>query len=244
MSPRLTTLFASCIFALSLEAAPTDFSNRFTTPADFEDNFVALRPSGDVVLKQDVNDLGLGLRKSGAGTVSIIYDSSAEGATGGKAGTSGKAANADYLNTEVGISARYVDFSAPSVGIWTRVPADYSSGYLGLVNMNGADSIRLRIFGSGSTPLSASPGKVLEDVTITPPVRLDNSSLYRIILRTTGDAESIRLELIVRDLTGAELAAAEATQKGGSILASGQIGLRISSKTLILDDFSIQSLQP
>lgn len=244
MSPHLATLLFCFACSLPLDAAPADFSNRFTTPADFEDNFVALRPSGEVVLKQDANDLGLGLRKTGAGTISIIYDSSAQGATGGQAGQSGNAANADYTNTEVGISARYVDFSAPSVGIWTRVPKDYSGGYLGLVNVNGADSVRLRILGVGSTPLSASPGKVLQDVTVTPTARLDNSSFYRIILRTTGDTGSIKLELILRDSNGMELAATETSQTGGSIPASGQIGLRLSSKTLILDDFSVRSLQP
>ncbi|MFH1498717.1 MAG: hypothetical protein ABII82_12930 [Verrucomicrobiota bacterium] len=244
MNPRrlsFSLLILPALAGCARLAAATVFSTGFSTPANFADHFVALPPSGEARLYQDSHDGGLGLRKTGPGTLSVIFDTSARDALVSEAGAAGSAAESDFTNVRVTAKTRFVDFGAPGLGIWARVPADYAAGCLGLVNVISPDQVRLRIFGQGSTPASATPGALLKDTTLASATPLDTGAFYRVSLTATETAGGTRLVLSLGTDAG-ELVSTEATAPAGSLPAKGQVGLRTSSKTLVVDELSIDTL--
>lgn len=240
----MSTLFRLLALApallLPLGAAQV-FSTGFSTPADVEKNFVALRPSGEAALHHYAHSAGLGLRKTGVGTLSVLFDTSARDASPGRPGSSGSAADSALAAVELSAGVRFVDFNAAGFGYWARVPADGRSGLLALVNIVAPDRVRLRIFGSGSSPLDAAPGKPLRDATGNPTLPLDPGAIYRVVLRVHDTAEGTRVELALRDTQG-PLAATDVLVPPGGCPAAGQVGFRLSSQTLVIDDLTISSL--
>lgn len=235
----------ACLLAC-LTAAPITglaYTNSFTSDADYDTNFVELNTSGTASLALETYDTTeRGIRKTGSGSQSIIFDTSASGGSGGNGSSSGSQADANFSDVTIGADLRFMNLNAPSVGFWAQVPADCLSGYLGDFTIISSTSVRLRVYDSNSNPSTSGVGTNLLNQTITIPSgqSLNTSSFYRgrlIAKPTTGGDMQLTLEFSAAD--GTLLASASVTDTGSPLIAPGQVGIRFASQSLRLDNFTI-----
>lgn len=232
----LIILFTS----IHLFSRETAFTTDFDAAEAYQENFVAMPIKGEADLFWSEFSQGFGLRKTGPGTVNVILDDSAMGGKEGHAGVSGNGKNAGYKNVEVCANVRFADLYAGSLGLWVRVSPDYSSGYLGLINILYGNKVRFRIFGLGSTPMNVTPGKLLKDVTINSPIEISPNELYRASFSVQSTDEGTTFCLEIRDrLIGSVLASTSTIVTSYEGVEQGQVGFRVSSGVLIVDDFTI-----
>lgn len=243
----MKTLRFSALLLLSAglaAAATVDFN----TDSAFDDNFVKLGTGTDStfgIFSFASPSTQVALRKTGTGTQSFMYDTSATGGSGGTGGTSG---DRTELFGDVTVSAdmRVGTLNSPSLGLWSRVNAAGNSGYLGLINIISATSVQLRIFDSNSSPSGTSVGTALFNQTFSGLAAgtFDTSSFYTVSFNTTTTlANQVEFTLSISTLGGQSIASTGVvTDTTSPVLADGQAGLRAAGTTLYIDNFTIAAI--
>ncbi|MFH1498718.1 MAG: PEP-CTERM sorting domain-containing protein [Verrucomicrobiota bacterium] len=242
-SPRLLLAAALCA-GLSITALPARaVVFGFDTDAEFDDNFVKLGASGtSTIATFTFASSERAVRKTGTGTQSVLFDTGATGGSGGSGGTSGDGADL-FADVDLSADIRISAFNTPSFGLWSRVNADASSGYLGLVNIINATSVQLRIFDSNSNPGANGVGTVLVNETLsTGSFTLDTSTFYTVSFTTsTVSPSEVAFELSLSSVGGATIVSTTATDTTTPVTGAGQVGFRAASSTLYVDNFGVAS---
>lgn len=213
------------------------FSTDFPDAASYDTNFVKLAPNGT---GNTVWSSGK-LSKTGTGTQSIIFDTSATGGSGGSGGSSGSQADAGYTNVTVSSEFQVSSLNTASMGFWLHGNAASTSAYLGLINLVSTTSVQLRIFDSNSNPTSTAIGTVLVNQTISlaPSTLAPNTYYTGVFTAENNGSTSVNFTLALYDATGATLIASITGADTTSPVLSGQVGLRLSSQNLLVNDFSV-----
>lgn len=222
---------AILVSTLTPTVAQVAFTTDFTSAADYDDNFVKLGASGSANTVWSTNEY---LSKSGSGSQSVIFDTSATGGSDGSGGTSGSFANNNYGTVSVGSKFRFGN-SGPSMGYWARVNDSYTSGVLGLVNLTSTNA-RLRLFVSGN-PLSTSVGSSIADQTFSTSV--DFAEYYTGNFDVENVGSDLILTLSLYNASGDTLIGSVSQSTTNFSALTGQVGMRLSSNPLLVDSFTV-----
>jgi len=168
-------------------------------------------------------------------------DTSATGGSGGSGGTGGSQADNDYTNVTVSSVFQVSSLNAASLGFWVHGNDSSTSAYLGLINPLSATSIQLRIYDSNSNPTSTGVGTALTNQTISlAPATLAANTYYTgVFTAVNNGATSVTFTLSLYDATGTNLIASTSITDTTSPVFVGQVGLRQSSQTLQVTEFTV-----
>lgn len=240
-------LLALASAAVSLAAAASAVTLTFGSDADYDNNFVELAASGDSTLSTFAfasPSTERSLRKTGTGTQSALYNTSATGGSGGSGGTSGTPGNNLFGDVSVSADFRISAFNTPSLGLWSRVNSAGTSGYLGLVNLISSTSVQLRVFDSNANPGGSGVGTALFNQTFTlTEITLNTSTFYTASLSTITSGTDVTFILELKTTGGVSIASTGiVTDTSSPVLADGQVGFRAASSTLYIDNFSVAAI--
>ena len=229
---------AICLAAFLPHAASGQvvFSTDFAAAADYDSNFVKLANNETANI---LWNSGGYLTKSGTGSRSIIFDTSATGGSGGSGGTSGSLVDNDYTDVSVSSVFRASSLNTASIGLWAHVSDDYTSGYLGLINLLSPTSIQLRIFDSNSNPSTSGAGTVLYNQTFTVSGIAASTNYTGIFSLTNNGTTKVDFSLALYDASGTSLIASIGGSDTTAAVLVGQVGVRGASETLTIDRFSV-----
>ncbi len=213
-------------------ASETGFATAFDAPAGFNDHFETTKPAQGVSeMKYDSHADGFGIRKTGPGLQSSFLTKPSETVVIGDATTSARFRFATLLK-------------GPTFGLWARVDAHTTTGYLGIISFTDTETVRLRIYASDSNPGKQSAGTPLAEKSLKVHTPFSTREFYRGSFQTVSTPDGkvlLRLNISAND--GPQLATIEATDSSKPRLAPGRSGIRISGQTVIWDDFKLSPTQ-
>jgi hypothetical protein len=241
MKPLASLLISACTVLLVSAVAPVYaqvvFSTDFNSASTFDSNFVKLPASGASTLGWITNAGGL-VRKTGTGSQSVIFDTSATGGTNGSGGTAGSKTNNNYGDVLVSSTFR-LSTNTPSMGYWARVNDAYNSGYLGLIDFRSTNEVRFRIY-EGGNPTSGSAGTSLVSVTVTNNVSpLSFSSYYTGTFDLKNSGSDLDFTFSLYNSAGDTLITSMNYTDTTPSLQTGQVGMRFASETIWVESFSV-----
>ncbi len=237
MTQKLTpTLSLALLFVpMAASHAQVAFSTDFPNEESYTGNFVTMPSSSATLAWQSDGEGGGYLLKTGAGTQSVIFDTSATGGSGGS--------RADNAYTNVAVSSLYQqNIYGLSMSTWAHVSDNYRSGYLGYFSLSSSSSALLRIYDSNSDPYANTVGTVLASETVTG-LSLSTNTDYLVELIVENDgASAVDFTLTLWDFTHTtSIASVTATDTTSPVL-QGQVGLRLSSQTIQYSEFSVSPI--
>ncbi|EIP98446.1 PEP-CTERM putative exosortase interaction domain-containing protein [Opitutaceae bacterium TAV1] len=234
---RLTTLAAfagSFMLACGpVDVHAADFSTDFGSFDNFTDNFVLQAASGSTFDSYTLSGTShTVLRKTGTGFQAAILQT---GET------------PDFLgNVKISTEVRFGSFNAPGMGLYSRISSE-NTGYLGIVDLTDANTVRLRIYDSDSNAASSGVGTNLltESVALPAGVTVNTATFYTVTFTTRTTANNTVLLELALSSAGANstlIASASCEDTTNPLLTTGAVGLRAASQALYIDNFSVTAI--
>jgi len=222
--------------AFSLVTTEMAATLSFDASSDYDNNFQEyLNPS----VTSWSSDHGGSLEKGGGNSATVaIYNTTA---TGGSAGSGGTGAATPNNNTFSNFTLR-LDFSTPelitggdSAGIFTKVSADATSGYLVVFRLLSSGTADFRVWDSvGTNPSTGSFGSPVSTQSFTVPASSFAINTFYTFQLTVADVGSnVQFTgAIFAQGGGAEIGnTLTYTDTSSALIGPGQIGFRFGSAT-------------